>query len=79
MSENKEIIVKKPGCGMNFNCEVMNFEPKLVRLWCKLRYIEDQLKDKLSEEDLGYLTQARYMAEDLVQQFHREYEVKNKS
>ena len=73
-----EIITKKPGCGMNYNCEVMNFESKLVRLWYKLYYIEDQFKDKLSEKELGYLTQAKYMAEDLVQQFHKEYETKTR-
>ena len=46
MSEEK--IVKKPGCGMKFNCEVINFDSKLVRHWKKLEYIENQLKNKLS-------------------------------
>ena len=77
MSEEK--IVKKPGCGMKFNCEVINFGSKLVRHWKKLEYIENQLKNKLSEEDLGYITQAKYEAEDLVLQFYREYEIKSKS
>lgn len=75
MEEEKEIIAKKLGCGMRFNYEVVNFDSKLMRLWHKLDYIENQLKGKLSEEDLGYITQAKYEAEDLVMQFHREYNI----
>ena len=73
MSEAKESIIKKPGCGMNFNCSIVNFDVKLARLWHRLEY---QLKDKLSEEDLGYISQAKYIAEDLVMQFYREFEIK---
>lgn len=71
-----EVILKKSGCGMRFNCEVINFDSKLMRLWHKLEFVERYLKDKLSEEDLSYLTQLKNEAEDLVLQFHREYEVK---
>lgn len=74
-----EKIIKKPGCGMNFNCEVVKFDSKLVRHWKKLEYIENQLKNKLSEEDLGYIAQAKYEAEELVSQFYREYEIKKRS
>ena len=76
IDKSKKIIIKKPDCGMNFNCEVTQFDSKLVRHWKKLEHIEHQLKDKLSEEDLGWITQAKLEAEDLVQQFHKEYEIR---
>lgn len=71
-----EIITKKPDCGMNFNCDIVNFDVKLSRLYHKLVFIENKFKDKLPEEELSYLTQAKLEAEDLVQQFYREYEIK---
>lgn len=74
-----EVIIKKPDCGMKFNCEVVNFDSKLMRLWHKLEFVEKHLKDKLLEEDLSYITQLKYEAEDLTLQFHREYEVKRES